>query len=51
VNKLIDELEIALDRLVDEKMKYNYAGREQNKLWVYEDFSNWLVKKFKEEKL
>ena len=48
--KLSEELEFALDRLVREKMDYNYATREQNETWVYEDFANWLVKQFEKEK-
>lgn len=47
--KLIDELEMHLDRLVDERMKFNYSSRDQNKTWVYEEFSEWLIKKFKGE--
>jgi hypothetical protein len=47
--KLIDELELSLERLVREKMDRNYSSREQNQLWVYESFSNWLVNKFKED--
>lgn len=47
--KFTEEVELALDRLVRKKMDYNYASREQNELWVYEDFANWLVNKFEEE--
>lgn len=47
--KLTEELEVALDRLVHERMTENYSPLDQNRLWVYEDFSNWLVKKFKQE--
>jgi hypothetical protein len=49
MSKLTDELELSLDRLVENKMMENYSSRDDNEQWVYEDFANWLVKKFQEE--
>lgn len=48
--KLVDKLEIALDRLVQKNTNYNDADKKHNKLWVYESFANWLVRKFEEDK-
>jgi hypothetical protein len=49
MSQLTDEFELALDRLVRERMKYNYASEHNNRQWVYEEFFSWLVKKFQEE--
>jgi hypothetical protein len=50
MSKLFEELELKLDRLVDERMNENYASKELNREWVYEDFAIWLINKFKEER-
>lgn len=47
--KISEEIEFQLDRLVEKRMQYNYNTKETNANWVYEDFAEWLVKKFKEE--
>ena len=50
---LTDELEIALERLVEERIEYGHYGRmHKSKVreYVTQDFAEWLVNKFVEEK-
>ena len=49
MSKISEELELVLEHLVEEKMKYNYADRKQNRQWVYESFAHWLINKYQEE--
>jgi hypothetical protein len=49
MSKLINELELALDRLIEDRTEH-YSNRQNAEDWITQDFAEWLVKKFEEEK-
>lgn len=49
MHELLKEFEFALDHLIEKRMRDNYAAECENRQWVYQDFANWLVKKFEED--
>jgi hypothetical protein len=53
MSNLSDELELALEQVVEERIKYGHYGRMHKSTvreYITQDFAEWLVKKFEEEK-
>jgi hypothetical protein len=46
---LTDEIEYALEQVVSNR-EYYYSSRKSAKKWIIQDFADWLVKKFEEER-
>ena len=55
MTKLSEELEFILDRLVEKRIEeesfisVNDEQRRKVREWIYNDFAEWLVKKFEKE--
>ena len=49
MSNLIDELEFQLEYVISDREEH-YSSRKQAKEWITQDFAEWLVKKFAEEK-